>query len=140
MSVVSGDKGKVVLGTNTIAELARISLNRNAVDLDASAFGSTWGKHRTGLKTWTCSVSGHYDPDDTNGQDEIESAFNDGSKITDIKIYIDGDAPVYYAPDTDTESDAGCYVQNLVIDEDIAGLAEISFDLLGWGPIVKKTS
>jgi len=58
-----------------IAEIRDVSMSHQGNNLDASAFGTQWMKRIQGIKDNTFSLSGHYDPTDTNGQTAIRSAW-----------------------------------------------------------------
>ena len=133
MSTYNGRNGKVYYGTYLVAEFASWSLDLSNDEIDTSAFGSTWKKSDVGMRGWSLSISGHYDPSDTNGQGAIEAAWAAGSLINNIKLYIDNSS--YWIPDVTTDSDAGGRVTSYAINHAHDGVAGISLTLSGSGPI-----
>lgn len=133
MSTKNGRNASVKKGTYTVAELASWDLDLSNDEIDTSAFGDTWGKSDVGQRKWSASVSGFYDPTDTNGQTAIETAWADGSLINDIKFYVDNTS--YWIPDVTTDSDAGGRVTSYALGQAKDGVASINFTLSGSGPI-----
>lgn len=133
MSTYNGRDGKVVIGTWTVAEMASWSLDLSNDEIDTTAFGSTWKKSDVGMRGWSLSVEGHYDPSDSTGQNDIEDAWADGSLVTTIKLYVDNTS--YWVPDITTDSDAGGRITSYSINQAHDTVAGISFTLSGSGPI-----
>jgi predicted secreted protein len=133
MSTYNGRNADVKKGTYVVAELASWSLDLSNDEIDTTAFGSTWKKSDVGMRGWSVSVEGHYDPSDTNGQGAIETAWANGSLINDIKLYIDNTS--YWIPDVTTDSNAGGRVTSYAVGQAHDGVASISFTLAGSGPI-----
>ncbi|GAG19379.1 unnamed protein product, partial [marine sediment metagenome] len=94
---------------------------------------STWKKSDVGMRGWSLSVEGFYDPTDTTGQDEVKDAWAAGSLINDIKLYVD--AASYWIPDVTTDSNAGGRVTSYAVNTAHDAVAGISFTLSGSGPI-----
>ena len=133
MSTYNGRDGKVVIGTYTVAEMASWSLDLSNDEIDTTAFGSTWKKSDVGMRGWSLSVEGHYDPSDSTGQNDIEDAWADGSLITTIKLYVDNTS--YWVPDLTTDTAAGGRITSYSINQAHDTVAGISFTLSGSGPI-----
>lgn len=133
MSTYNGRNATVRVGTYTVAEMASWSLDLSNEEIDTTAFGSTWGKSDVGMRKWSLSVSGHYDPSDSNGQGAVETAWAGGSLINSIKLYVDNTS--YWIPDVTTDSNAGGRVTSYAINQAHNTVAGISFTLSGSGPI-----
>ena len=133
MTTKNGRNATVKYGTYTIAELASWSLDLSNDEIDTSAFGSTWKKSDVGMRGWSLSVSGHWDPTDTNGQKAIETAWAGGSLINSIKLYVDTSS--YWVPDVTTDSSAGGRVTSYALNQAHDAVAGISFTLSGSGPV-----
>ena len=85
------------------------------------------------MRGWSLSVDGNYDPTDTNGQNEIETAWANGTLINDIKLYVDNTS--YWIPDVTTDSNAGGRVTSYALNQAHDAVAGISFTLSGSGPV-----
>ena len=133
MTTKNGRNATVKYGTYTIAELASWSLDLSNDEIDTSAFGSTWKKSDVGMRGWSLSVSGHWDPTDSTGQSMIEAAWAAGSLINTIKMYVDSTS--YWIPDVTTDSDAGGRVTSYAVNQAHDAVAGISFTLSGSGSI-----
>ena len=133
MSTYNGRDGKVVIGTYTVAEMASWSLDLSNDEIDTTAFGSTWKKSDVGMRGWSLSVEGHYDPSDSTGQADIETAWADGSLVTTVKLYVDNTS--YWVPDITTDANAGGRITSYSISQAHDTVAGISFTLSGSGPI-----
>lgn len=133
MSTYNGREATVKKGTYTVAELASWDLDLSNEEIDTTAFGSTWGKSDVGMRKWSVTVNGFYDPSDSNGQNKIEEAWAGGTLINDIKMYVDNTS--YWIPDVTTDSDAGARVTSYTIGQSKDGVASVSFGLSGSGPI-----
>ena len=133
MSTYNGRNATVKYGTYTVAELASWSLDLSNDEIDTTAFGSTWKKSDVGMRGWSLSVDGNYDPSDSNGQGMIEAAWAAGSLINSIKLYVDNTS--YWVPDVTTDSNAGGRVTSYAVNQAHDAVAGISFTLSGSGPI-----
>lgn len=122
-----------MIGTYVVAELASWALDLSTDEIDTTAFGSTWKKSDVGMRGWSLSVEGHADPSDSGGQGAIEAAWEGGSLINTVKIYVD--AASYWIPDVTTDSDAGGRVTSYAINQAHDAVAGISFTLAGSGPV-----
>ena len=132
-----GRYASVKLGTETgedlIANLGSWSIDINMDDIDVTAFGSVWGKSMPGFQRWTATIEGYYDPADSTGQAVLQSNALSATKITDIRFYIDSTS--YWTPDTSSDADAGCYINTVSIRHDKAGVAAVTYNVLGYGPL-----
>ena len=133
MTTHNGRNAKIMIGAVTVAEMASWSLDLSNDEIDTSAFGSTWKKSDVGMRGWSLSVSGHYDPADTTGQGLVEAAWAAGSLITSIHAHVN--ATSYWVPDTTTANAAGLSaggrVTSYSINQAHDAVASISFTLSG---------
>ena len=139
MSRRVGKDAKVALGSATITEMGTWSLNGITTDeFDASAFGDTWKEFEYGMKDGgTVSFNGHYDPDDTTGQQALQQANLYNSALTNLRIYIDNTsyfAPCsvtgYFSPNLTTGAPtqlSNIKITSLDISADKSGIETISF-------------
>lgn len=88
MAKVTGKDGGVHIGASKIAELANWNLDLGADDIDVTSFDSEgWKEFLAGLKEWSGSAEGNFDPTDTNGQKAILNAWLNGEAVTlDLKV------------------------------------------------------
>lgn len=130
---LQGRYASVKLASNIIANLGSWNIDINMAEIDVSVFGSTWGKSIPGMNKWTGGVEGFYDPDDTNGQAALETKALAATKITNARFYIDSTS--YWTPDVTSDTDAGCYVNTMSIKHDKAGVAAVTYSIVGFGPL-----
>jgi len=128
-----GRNASVKIETTLIENLGRWTINFTGADIDVSKFGTVWERRMPGMVGWNGTIEGMWDPADTTGQEVLMAAKIGGTKITTIRFYVDDEN--YWAPDTDSEADAGCYIQNVTITQDKAGVAMLTMSVLGFGPI-----
>ena len=133
MTTYNGRNALVKIGTVTVAEMASWSLDLSNDEIDTTAFGSTWKKSDVGMRGWSLSISGHYDPSNATGQGVIEAAWAAGSLITTIRAYVN--AASYWTPDQATDSGAGGRVTSYALNQAHDAVAGISFTLSGSGPV-----
>ena len=134
-----GKDGKVAIGTATVAEIGKWSIDGISTDeFDASAFGDTWKEYEYGMKDGgSISFDGHYDPADTTGQNALQLANLYNSALTDLRLYIDNTsyfAPCqttgYFSPTITTGAPtqlSNVKITSFSIGADKSGLATISF-------------
>ena len=130
MTTYNGRNALVKIGDVTVAEMASWSLDLSNDEIDTTAFGSTWKKSDVGMRGWSLSVSGHYDPSDTLGQGLVEAAWADGSLITTVRAHVS--AASYWTP---TGANAGGRVTSYALNQAHDAVAGISFTLAGSGAI-----
>ena len=136
MTTYNGRNAVVKIGDVTVAEMASWSLDLSNDEIDTSAFGSTWKKSDVGMRGWTLSVSGHYDPSNTGGQGLVEAAWAAGSLISTVRAYVN--AASYWTPDVLTDTNAGGRVTSYALNQAHDAVAGISFTLAGSGPVTFK--
>lgn len=142
MGTISGRFARIEIGSNLVAEMGSMNINLSADEIDTTAFGDGWGKSDVGMKKWSGSISGNLDAEDTNGQEVIEAAFDSGDLVQDIKFYLkhstkSGDKVVYLAPNITADAEAGVRITGQDIGSDKSGVASVSFNFSGSGPVKK---
>lgn len=82
---IAGFGGGVYIGDTTpikVAEIANWSLDMSSDDIDITSFDSNgWKEFMQGLKEWSGSFEGNFEPNDTNGQVALINAWLTGQKV-----------------------------------------------------------
>lgn len=133
MAVYAGRNASVKLGTNLVRELGAWSITMNRDEIDTTAFGSTWAKSEVGMAKWTARVEGYLDISDTTGQQALFNAYKNATLITNIKFFVDNTSG--YVPDITADSNAGCRISSYEVSTDKAGVAKVTINFAGQGPI-----
>ena len=134
MTTYNGRNALITVDSDTVAEMASWSLDLSNDEIDTTAFGSTWKKSDVGMRGWSLSISGHYDPSNTLGQGIIEAAWAAGSLLSSVRAYVN--AASYWTPDWTTDvTNAGGRVTSYAVSQSHDAVAGISFTLSGSGPI-----
>ena len=95
MSTLSGTNASVKLGTVIVADMASWTLNDGRDALKAPIFGDSFNKvHGMGTRNVGGSVSGFLNVSDSTGQELLLAAYEDGTALTNFRLYID--AAVYF--------------------------------------------
>lgn len=136
MAFKAGNNAKVTLGSNTVVGMGNWELPGIKVDLlESTAFGDSAKQYMTGLLDYgDVNFGGLYDPTDTTGQDILQSANKNNSKIANIRLYVDANS--YWTPNVTAVSAAGMLVQSVAIGMDKGGLGTIKFTGKCTGPWV----
>lgn len=71
MTTTHGKGGIVKLGANTVGEVKSFEITETAEVADDSAMGDAARTHQVGLADWSASMSTHWDPGDTTGQEAL---------------------------------------------------------------------
>ena len=82
---IEGYGGGVYIGETPkkIAEIANWSLDMSADDIDITSFDSEgWRDRIQGIKEWSGSFEGNFDPTDTDGQAALINAWLSGEAVT----------------------------------------------------------
>lgn len=131
-----GRNASVKIGTVLIDNLGKWTINFTGADIDVSKFGTVWERKMPGMVGWNASLEGMWDKDDHTGQQTLLEAKIHGTKITTIRFYVDD--TTYWAPDVAEDATAGCYIQNVTVSQDKAGVAGLTMSILGFGPICQQ--
>lgn len=144
---LSGRYASVKLSGSTVAGTAGTTINNlghwevaiSFDTMDASVFGSVWGKDMSGMQGWTGTVEGFFDTStvaDTQIMGLLNSALN-ATKINDIRFYLESSAGFFFMPNYTAwgygTTEAGAYISNVRIAHDKNGLASASYSVLGYG-------
>jgi len=89
--------------------MASWSLDRTREALKAPIFGSVDNKvHGLGSRNQNGTVEGFLNIDDSTGQEILRLAWEEGTKLTNFRLYINDED--FYGSDTDNDSEAGVYI------------------------------
>ena len=133
-SPLMGRNASVKIGTNLIKNLGKWSVNIQMDNIDVTAFGSVWKKEMPGFQGWSGSVEGYFDPADTTGQKALVDAGLAATKLTDLRFYLDNTS--YYTPDVTGDAEAGAFITGVQISHDKAGVAQVTFNVSGFGGLI----
>jgi len=133
MATFSGQDGHVKLGTYEVAEMASWTLTITAPEVPVNVFGTEWSKSNVGIKSWSATIEGFFDPTDTNGQAAIKDALFQNTLLQDFKVYVNDTS--YWCPDTTTDASAGCRVTSYNPSLSADNVARVSITISGSGPI-----
>lgn len=123
---ISGTGGKVMIGTNEVAELSSWTLDVEAETLDVTHFGNNgWANSVAGFRSWSGSFEGTWAVGtDTNGQRALQDAMFAGTPVT-LELYVNG-----------TNKYTGqAILTNMSVETSAEDLVTISFDFQGTGPL-----
>lgn len=93
---------------------------------DISKFGVNWMRRLQGLKDGSFSLSGFYDPADTNGQVVIREALLNDTQLF-IQFIVDDTGPTGFQQEVK--------VSSFEVSASVDGVQEVSIDLEGTDPI-----
>ena len=148
MATYNGRNGRVTVNGDTtekiVLELGSWSLDITADEVDTTSFGNGWKKSDVGMKGWSGSASGSYDPLDTTGQKVLLDAFDSGALLNDVRFYIAysttvTDTNLFFVPDITTDTTAGLRVTGTSVSLDKSGVATVSFSFSGSGPLLRDS-
>ena len=128
-----GRYASIKIGATLVENLGRWNLSLSIDEIDASAFGTVWKKMMPGFQGWSATLEGNYDPADTDGQALLQAAALSATKLTDLRLFVDSTS--YWVPDLTDNSAWGCYIGGLDIVHDKAGIATVTFSVLGYGKL-----
>lgn len=132
MAANTGKVAKVTLGSHTVLNLTTYTLNIDGPLLEEPVFADEWMQTiGQAVKSWGGTVEGLVDLADTTGQIVLEAAALAGTKITNIRFYLD--ATNYWASDTAGDADAGVYISNWNSSAGANDITRVSFDFRGHG-------
>lgn len=124
-------------------------------EIDASSFGTTWKKNMYGMSGWSGRFDGFLDVSTavgSTGQYALLFAALNQTKQQTLRLYLNSSASpstdvLFWMPNCSTDvvnysTDAGAYIGTFTNSVDKNGLAAISFDFTGYGPLAmyKNTS
>ena len=120
-----GKNAVVKIGANTIAGLNEASFSASGETIETTTFESNgWKEKIQGLKEFSMSLSGFYEPTDTNGQVALRDAYMNGTTVT-IDYLVDG-----------TVGFQGSYlVTSMEIGAGTSGEVSVSYELESTGAL-----
>ena len=122
-----GYGGGVYIGDTTpikVAEIANWSLDMSADDIDITSFDSEgWRERLQGIKEWSGSFEGNFEPGDTNGQIALINAWLNGQKVR-LELQVNDNAKF-----------SGEAVITLSIETPVDDKVNFSCDFSGTGPL-----
>jgi len=136
MSEILGRLSRIKLGTNTIAKMRTLSVVIGNETIDITSFGDEWAKFARGMQSWTASISGMMDLDDTYALQFITAA-EEGTELTTLRFYMD--STNYYYIDTVEDPDASCIIDSITITSDNNSVVAFDATITGNGPIARQS-
>ncbi len=128
MATHAGSEGKVLVGSDQVAEIKSWSLEITSDTVDASIIGTAWRKNQATIKGWSGSFDGFWDETDTNGQ----GALSAGATVT-LNLHPEGDD----SGDTFWSGDA--IITSISYNASFDGIVEASFSFTGTGALTEST-
>jgi predicted secreted protein len=126
---IAGYGGGVYLDSTKVAEIANWSLDMSADDIDITSFDSEgWRERIQGIKEWSGSFEGNFEPGDTNGQAALINAWLNGEKV---KLELQVNASVKFSGDA---------LITPSIETPVDDKASFSCDFSGTGPLTPALS
>ena len=126
MATQSGVNASVKVNGVLVADMAKWSLDRTREALKAPVFGDTDNKvHGVGSRNQSGTIEGFLNIDDSTGQEVIRQAWENGTKLTDFKLYINADD--YYSPDTVADPEAGVYITSASTSAEQDAIIPVTF-------------
>lgn len=128
MATTAGSEGKVLVGSDQVAEIKSWSLEITSDTVDASIIGTSWRKNQATIKSWSGSFEGFWDDTDTMGQ----GALTVGSTVT-LNLHPEGN-------DTgDTFWTGDAIITSISYNASFDGIVEASFSFTGNGALTEST-
>lgn len=126
---------KVTLGANKILGIGTWSITGGSyAELDDTEFCDEDMQALRGLRTGgDVAFAGNFKKDDTQGQDELRTAYWSKSDLTDIRFYVDDTS--YYTPNSTTAAGGGLPAGIPVSHIKIMSEPNITFDRTDLGKI-----
>lgn len=124
MPAIQGFNGKVMVGTDQVADLSSWEVEIEADDLDDTEFGDTWTAIVPGLKSWSGSFEGSWNMGDTNGQKALQDSLLNGTPVT-LKLYTN--ASNYYS--------GTAYITSIKTETQVDDKVTIEYEFTGSGPL-----
>lgn len=124
MAIHKGNEGVVKVGSATVLNVRSFSLEESATTLETTTMTVTAATHVSNITSWTASIDGLWDPDDSTGQVALSS----GASVT-VSLYMEGVASgdKYYS--------GSAIVNSVSRSSSYDGLVEISISVQGTGAL-----
>lgn len=108
MSNYTGREGKIQLGSHTVLDVTEYSVTVENPVIEEATFGNDYSVVKGhGIKSAGGSMTVISNSSDTTGQDVIEQAALNGTKITDFKLFLTDSKKLF--SDTGADGDAGIH-------------------------------
>lgn len=115
MMATRGSGASFTVNSNAVAELTSVTNSITGDSLDITTFDSNnFREFIQGLVSGQVSISGYYDPTDTNGQVVILGAILAANNITSPEFLVDGTNGIGATSGVVTSVDIGAEVAGLV--------------------------
>ena len=121
MAAAAGKAGKVMISSDTMAEVKSWSLDASADMLDDTALGDSWKSNIVGLKEWSASIEVSWDMSDT-AQLAVQNAYLNGNTVA-VKLYTN--ATNYYSGTAN--------VSSLSVEDPVDDLVTATLEVQGSG-------
>lgn len=127
MAATHGKNGSVKIGSDTLGETTKWSLNINTETADTTTQGDTWQSHLVGIAGWSGSCDALFDQADT-----AQAALEVGDSVT-LGFYWDGQGSgkKYYS--------GTASVTGIQPESDMKGPNKVSFSFQGNGALAIST-
>ena len=132
MATYSGKDGHIKIGTFECGEMGDWSIDMSRDEIDTTSFGDSWGKSDVGMGKWSMTFNGFFDPTETC-QDALIDAFQDGSLIDDLQLFINNTSK--WQPNTTANTGSGVRVTSLQVGQSKGGVASLAVSLSGSGQV-----
>ena len=127
MATFAGNDGVVKIGSDTLGEVKEFSVTEVAETVEDTSMGDTWRSHKVGLKSWTGSMTCHFDDTDT-----AQGNLTVGASVT-LNLQPEGSTTGdYLLTGTATVTEVGT-------SNTIDGIVERSFSFSGNGELTIST-
>lgn len=121
MATTHGNTGAVYEGANAVAEVTAWSYSENTELAPDTAMGDTAVSYvASGIKDGSGSVTCHWDPSDTNGQEALDV----GSTVT-LNVYPEGNSS------TDVYYGGSVIINSIERSGDLNGIVQVVFSFQG---------
>lgn len=130
MATHHGKDGVVKVGSDAVLEVNQFSINETGETADDTSMGDDWRTHLAGHKSWTASITVHWDPADSTGQE----ALTVGASAS-VKLYPSGDQS------GDAEASGDCTITSVGVASQLEGVVSRTIEVQGngaltWGTVV----
>lgn len=130
MAILAGNAGSFKFGETSVAEVTKWSLKVTPIIAERHLLGNAAPSRDWIGQDWTVDIEGMYDETDTGGQDEIYTGINDGTAITDMKLYTSAD---------DYFSSSSAVVTDFSVETAADGAVSFSATISANGSAVTRT-
>jgi len=132
-----GRESRIKLDGVVVARMTSFDITISNDTLDITSFGDEWTKFCRGMQSWTGSVSGHLDLDNTE-QAAFVAAAENGTLVDGLSFWVD--STTYFASDLVTDPEAGLYIDSYNVTSDNNSIVSFTMSLTGNGPFKRFTS